>query len=530
MKTKSILYLMDSGTFTAESARTQLQKVLSSAGFARNERLAQFLRFVVEAHLEGKDGDLKESVIAIEVFRRKVDYDPKLDSIVRTQATRLRACLAEYYVGEGRGDPIQIELPKGGYVPVISRRDLAITSPREAITRRLANSGPRTVLWLGLCLGLAIVAAATVWAALSRRGQPATIAVLPLENLGHDPANDYFVDGLTAEIIRNLSVIDGLAVRSQTSSFSFRGKSRDVREAGKQLGVDYLVEGSVLRSGRQLRIDAQLVRVSDDVTVWSSKFDRELTDVFVIQEEISRGIVNNLRLKLARGRRRYETSTEAYDLYLRARALEARVVLFANASQRTELFEKAIERDRSFAPAYAGLAATYASRWAALSPEPADDDWAAKMHAAADKAIELDPLLAEAHRALGFVYMAERQWRQAEQSFRRAIEIDPNSSETHTDFGMQLLLTIGLGTNQFYNITAGQHRRRKIGHPGGLSPFRSYAGYIDPSGTGWALHGHVEWLHVFGTLPRDRPAFSVNLVRERLKCWSRSSPLGQNTC
>ena len=110
-------------------------------------------------------------------------------------------------------------------------------------------------------------------------------------------------------------------MRSRTSSFAFKGKAQNVREAGKQLAADYILEGSVLRAGQQLRINAQLVRVRDDFPVWSGRFDRELTDVFAIQDEISRGIVNSLRLKLGRGRRRYETSAEAYDLYLRARAL-----------------------------------------------------------------------------------------------------------------------------------------------------------------------------------------------------------------
>ena len=119
-----------------------------------------------------------------------------------------------------------------------------------------------------------------------------------MTNLSQDPANDYFADGLTDEIIRNLSIIDGLAVRSQTSSFVFKGKPRNVREAGKQLEADYILEGSVLRAGQQLRINAQLVRVRDDFPLWSGRYDRELTDVFAIQDEISRGIVNSLRLKL----------------------------------------------------------------------------------------------------------------------------------------------------------------------------------------------------------------------------------------
>src|SRR5262249_40945022 len=148
-------------------------------------------------------------------------------------------------------------------------------------------------------------------------------------------------------------------VRSQTSSFAFKGKPRNVREVGKQLAADYILEGSVLRDGPQLRINAQFIRVRDDLPLWSGRFDRELTDIFVIQDEISGGIVNSLRLKLGRGRRRYETSTEAYVLYLQARALERGLV---GDDEVIGHFEKVIASDPSFAPAYAGLAAAYAHR------------------------------------------------------------------------------------------------------------------------------------------------------------------------
>ncbi len=131
--------------------------------------------------------------------------------------------------------------------------------------------------------------------------RPLTIAVLPLDNLSHDAANDYFADGLTDELIRNLSLIEGLAPRSRTSSFAFKGRSRNVHEIARELGADYVLEGLVLRVGQRLRIDALLVRSRDDFPIWSGKFDRELTDVFAIQDGIARGIVNSLRLKVGRG-------------------------------------------------------------------------------------------------------------------------------------------------------------------------------------------------------------------------------------
>jgi TolB-like protein len=416
----------------AEAVRRELERVLASKGFARNERLSRFLRVVVERHLESRDAELKESVIGIEVFGRHPGFDPKQDSTVRSEAARLRARLAEYYAGEGSGDAVIIELPKGGYTPAF-RRSVAI----ERGKRR--SRWP----WLGGGFGAFAVAVAAIgWWWVQHERAPVPIAVLPLTNLSEDPANDYFADGLTDEIIRNLSIIDGLAVRSQTSSFVFKGKPRDVREAGDQLHVDYILEGSVLRSGRQLRINAQLVRVRDDLPLWSGKFDRELTDVLAIQDEISRGIVNNLRLKLGRGRRRYETSAEAYDLYLRDRSLLRLPGQLSTGARRREAvpFQDAIAKDPAFAPAYAGLAEACAYMASIRDPEPDD---LVEMRSAAERAIQLDPLLEEAHDALGVVYARDGRWSQSEASFRRAIELNPNSPATRLNFVFNLLWPLG---------------------------------------------------------------------------------------
>ena len=253
---------------------------------------------MVEGHLDGKDHELKESVIAIEVFGRSPGFDSRLDPVVRTEAVRLRARLGDYYLKEGKADALVIELPKGGYVPRFRGVEDQGTVP---VTRgMLARTSTR--LWYAFGLAVVVIVLAVIaWWWIQRRSAPVAIAVLPLENTSHDPANEYFADGLTDELIRNLSIIDGLAVRSRTSSFGLKGKPHNIRDAGQQLQADYILEGSVLRAGQQLRIDVQLVRVRDDFPLWSGRFDRELTDVFAIQDEISVGIVNNLRLKLGRG-------------------------------------------------------------------------------------------------------------------------------------------------------------------------------------------------------------------------------------
>jgi len=426
----------------SEVVRNQLQKILSSEVFARNERLIGFLRFVVEQELAGSGDQLKESIIGVEVFGRRPDYDVRQDSIVRTEAGRLRARLIEYYAARGAADPLVIDLPKGGYRPEFRKAKATPPSP--------APSRMRIGVWIGFGVALlAVGLAAIVWWRLQHQNSPIPIAVLPLVNLSQDPANDYFADGLTEEVIRNLSILDGLAVRSQTSSFAFKGKQRDVHEAGKQLGVDYILEGAVLRSGQRLRINAQLVRVRDDFPLWAGKYDRELTDVFAIQDDISRTIVNELRLKLGHSRRRYETSVEAYDLYLRARALQIQHGQLG-FDESIEPLEEAIAKDPSFAPAYAALARAYALRSGQFRMVVPDE--VRKLRAAVEQAIRLDPLLAEAQGALGMLYARDARWVESEKSFRRAIELDAGSSAAHTEFAGFLLRPLGRVEEALYQF------------------------------------------------------------------------------
>jgi TolB-like protein/Flp pilus assembly protein TadD len=415
-----------------DAIRAQLDRVLSSRHFARSERVSKLLRFLVERQSQGKEDQLKESLIGVEVFGRPPDYDTKLDSTVRTEAARIRARLTRYYASEGSEDPLIIELPKGGYVPRYRQPELAPPGRQPAAKQ----------VWLGVVLAAAAVISAAIsawW--LHQKNTAVRIGVLPLVNLNHDTTNDYLADGLTSEIIRDLSIIDGLTVRSQTSSFALKGRSYDVHEAASQLDADYILEGSVLRDGRQLRINAQVVRVRGDSPVWSGNFERELAGIISVQGEISRGIVNGLRLKLGRGRRRYETSAEAYDLYLQAVAAGAQH--FPGDPEVIHLFEKVLERDASFAPASAGLAAAYAWR-SFQSPDDANrEEELNRMQSAAEMAIKLDPLLPEAYTALGTAYARNGQWTRAEPSFRRALEIEPNSSFAHGSLALFALLPLG---------------------------------------------------------------------------------------
>src|SRR5438105_4549218 len=175
-----------------QACRDELERVLASDCFTRAERLAKLLRFLVERRIEGRESELKESIIGVEVFGRRPDYDPKQDSTVRTEAVRLRARLRQYYANEGSRDPLEIELPKGGYVPGFRQPTVPPGVPRLRLAR------------LRLAVALTVVAVVTAvvgeWRFL-RKSAPYRIAVLPLVNLNPDPATDYLADGLTVEII-----------------------------------------------------------------------------------------------------------------------------------------------------------------------------------------------------------------------------------------------------------------------------------------------------------------------------------------
>jgi TolB-like protein/DNA-binding winged helix-turn-helix (wHTH) protein len=294
--------------------------------------------------------------------------------------------------------------------------------------------------WWTALLAAAVLLIATggLWWRLRVQPRQYAIAVLPFKNLSTEPNSDYFSDGLTDEIIRDLSTIEGLQVKSRTSSFVFKDKPRDVHDVGRQLGASLLLEGSVLRAGERLRINVDLVRVADDSTLWSQRYDRDLKDVFAVQEEISRSIVNELRLKHVGGQRRYNTNLEAYDQYLRAQSFSNAARSPAELADTITLYRQVIAKAPDFAPAYAGLADVYASlrhpRRLLVAPDAEQ-----QMRVTAEKAIQLDPLLAEGYDALGLVYASDLAWGDAERSFQRALQLNPNLPGIHLRYGMFVL-------------------------------------------------------------------------------------------
>jgi TolB-like protein/tetratricopeptide (TPR) repeat protein/tRNA A-37 threonylcarbamoyl transferase component Bud32 len=259
-----------------------------------------------------------------------------------------------------------------------------------------------------------------------------SIGVLPFIDLSAEKDQDYFCDGMAEEIINALTKIDGLRVAARTSSFAFKGKSEDVRTIGRKLSVETVMEGSVRKVGSRIRVTGQLVNVSDGYHLWSGQFDRELEDVFAIQEEIAGSIVTALRVELSdRERRAIERAPTrdvvAYDYYLRGRK-------FFYQSNRTgiefacEMFSKAIKKDGTYSLAYAGLADCHAYLSLYFGGADAEKQ---KADAASKTALDLDPDLAEAHASRGLALSAARRYLEAEREFETAIVLDPALFEAY---------------------------------------------------------------------------------------------------
>jgi eukaryotic-like serine/threonine-protein kinase len=260
-----------------------------------------------------------------------------------------------------------------------------------------------------------------------------SIAVLPFTCMSTEADTEYFGDGMAEEIINALTQLPGLKVAARTSSFSFKGKNEDLRQIGDKLGVGTVLEGSFRRAGKRIRVTAQLIEVASGYHLWSERYDREYADVFAIQDEIATGIAAKLKVTLTPGGgeqlvRPGTANVEAYDIYLKGRA--AMRHRGAELWKAIDGFEQAISLDPRFALAHAGMAQalTLATFWGLTPPSHVRE----RAMTAAARALELDPLLPEAHHAIGFTaLMMEYDQEKASRSWTRAIELDPSNPDSH---------------------------------------------------------------------------------------------------
>ena len=416
----------------------QLAKILASSDFVNAERLSRFLGFVVEQSQSDKRDQLKEYVIGVEVYGRSESYDPRVDSIVRVEAGRLRTKLERYYDREGRQDPIVISLPKGGYVPTIVERELVGTEETRA-----ASGGWSAVRLLKRRIGLALLSVVVIggsaisWIWFQHAGptRSQSIVVPPLENLSADAEQEYFSDGMTDLLITDLARIRGLRVLSRTSALSYKKARKPLRQIGQELGVDYVVEGTVQRAGQRVRITAQLIALSGERHVWAESYERDFGDILALQQEVASVIARQISVRLspedhARPASARRVNHEGYEAYLKGRYYQEKRTAVA-LKKAIEYFHEAIAKDRGNGLAYSGLADsyTYLVNHGYLRPR----EGGPQAKAMAMRALEIDTTLAEAHTSLAYILMVyDWDWTGAESEFRRSIDLDPGYAKAHS--------------------------------------------------------------------------------------------------
>jgi TolB-like protein/Tfp pilus assembly protein PilF len=354
---------------------------------------------------------------------------------LNTAVKRLREVL-----GDSAEKPRYIEtVPRHGYrlmVAVERPETTSIAAPKSSIGRRS--------IWLMVSALLVVAIAAGVIGRqqLLERFRPVKIeslAVLPLANLSGNPEEEYFADGMTEALITDLGKVHALRVISRQSVMQYKGSNKTVPQIAQELHVAAVVEGSALRSGDKVRISVQLIQARPERHLWSESYERNLREVIGLQGEVSQAIVGEIRGKVESANevsmaKAHPVNPEAYEAYLRGRYHWHRWPEGLDKS--VEYFQKAAEKDPGYAPAYAGLALCYTSMGYFEPPK----ETFPKARAAALKALELDETLSDAHAALGYVKLnSDWDWAGAEHEFRRALELDPNSTDAHDRYATYLV-------------------------------------------------------------------------------------------
>lgn len=395
----------------AGAIRSQLSTVLDSVLFAHAQRLGRFLKFVVDETLDGRADRLNQYPIAIEVFDRDETFDPAIDAIVRVEAGRLRSKLIEYYAELGREDPIRIELPKRSYAATFQHRpgndahNLAAQAnfDREVFSRDDLNKSAYLT-------------------------EP-ILAILPFVNMSPDPEQEYFADGVTEDLITDLSMLAGISVISRQSTFAYKGSDVTVQQVCRELGANLVLEGSVRKVGDKVRITAQLIEGSNGQHLWADRYDRDFRNIFDIQDEVNQKIISACSLQLTDSerqklKRRGTDVIDAHDYLLRGMK-ETEANTMEGSARARYCFESALELDPEYAAAYARLAINYIFRWIQRW-DKSEKETINKGLELAIKAVAIDDQLALAHAALCWAYLWQGEHDKAIAEGQLAIELDPD--------------------------------------------------------------------------------------------------------
>ena len=415
---------------SATEVVAQVDRILSSPELGRSERLKKFLSYTVSETLAGRDDRLKEYTIAIEAFDRDESFDPQTSNIVRVEAGRLRRRLEAYYNGSGRYDAIRIDLPKGGYIPRITTLagdDRDDSDPTPSADEPLDGSAETDSL-------------------LEAPYGP-SIAVLPFNNLSGDAAQEFFADGVTEEIITDLTRFRDLFVIARNTTFQYKGTAVDVRALGTELGVEYVLEGSVRKAGDRVRVTAQLIDAPSGAHIWADTFDRTLSaqNMLDVQVEVSQQIVSRIAQPYGEIHRvgnkdalgKSTNSLDVYEAVLRFYSYLAMPSQSGYARMR-ETLERAVELDPNYSSAWAALAGVYVDEVRmrfGSRPESESLDLALD---AANRAVQLDPSNAMAYQNLFIVRFYRHEMENFRAAGERALTTNPNHADMLADLGIYL--------------------------------------------------------------------------------------------
>ena len=407
-----------------EAVRAQLSQIVGSPEFSQSGRLQSFLTYIVDEALEGRADRLKGYTLGIEVFGREQDFDPAIDCIVRVEAGRLRSRLKSYYMEQGRDDPILIELPKGGYMPRWSVREQAASA---ALPTATPDDDYDPVLDLP-------------------RGP--SITVLPFANLSNDPEQELFVDAVVEEITTQLARFKELFVIARTTAFQYKGQALDVRKIGRELGVRYLLEGSIRTSGPLLRVTAQLIETLSGKHLWAETYDRDLSvqNVFEIQDDIAQRVAASIaqpfgvlsQAHLTSSRQQPTESWDAYQCYLHFWAYVHAIAPDTHLKAREKL-EEALRNDPGCADALAALGylalEEFRFDWNRIPDqgEPLD-----RAEALARHAYDIDSTCMLALLTLSMICYHRGQSERAREFGERALQLNPNNAEFLCEYGLIL--------------------------------------------------------------------------------------------
>jgi TolB-like protein/DNA-binding winged helix-turn-helix (wHTH) protein/tetratricopeptide (TPR) repeat protein len=340
--------------------------------------------------------------------------------------------------------PSSLEVPAAGLMPAEEPLEPAGQIHMGSVPQARHWRRRPAILLATVVAGLVGVMSAVSWVGYggSSRTRDVTLAVLPFENLSGDPAREYLTDGLTEETTASLGQIDPphVSVIGRTSMMAYKGTRESLADIGRALGVDYLVEGSMRAEGDRVRVTSTLVRVRDQVQMWSASYDSEPTSTLGVQQELSAAIAQQIQLSLSRHHltaieRRQTRDPDAYDLYLRGVSISRRRTPEANRAA-VEYYQRAIALDPDYALAWSGIALTYSA--STINSGAAPLEVAPRAKAAARRAVRLAPELAEAQLALGHVSWFGWDWGTAEGAFRKAVALDPSSAQGHYLLGHAL--------------------------------------------------------------------------------------------